>query len=525
MSYKVFVAEDEPPLLRNLVKNIQRLGSEYEVVGQAFDGEQAYEEMMRLRPDILITDIRMPILDGLGLIKKLKSCGLNIHCIITTGYDEFEYAQRAIRLGVENYLLKPLSFDKLAEALGQLEAKLIELRHQQSLNIFNKVINFNADASMLERLESDRYEISFICINNPLTHFRGSEEYLYKIHHLMWDLNFDELLQNRLINNKHKYWILDGKFPNEKIVILRPDKQSEQRLHTFANDILEKLVGGEDYATIAFEPFDIQKNQLAAAVHKLRQFILERAVVGASQVLTDTQANAAGADAVILRPELEKKLTLFSRSGKAELIQRELIQQFEAWNTRSVTKRMLESHFTQVIRICYHNSEIMRERPLSHFEEKLDEVFLLCNRMDLLLAEFLSMIPALLKPDGQAEADTDLQKYERMAEKVMEYLSNHLDQKISLQETAEIFGVTESFLSKLFKKMTGNSLIDYLIKLRIDKAKTYMKDYPEIMLKDIAEMTGFSDQYYFSRVFKSITGKTPSEYRLVLCTNGQPAAD
>lgn len=525
MSYKVFVVEDEPPLLRNLIKNIQRFGSAFEVVGQAFDGERAYEEILRLQPDILITDIRMPILDGLGLIKKLKSCGLNIHCIITTGYEEFEYARRAIQLGVENYLLKPLSFEMLAEALMHLEAKMTAQRHQQYLNIFHKAINFHANAAMLEKLEADTYDMVFICLNNPLTHFRGSEEYLYKIHHLMWDLNLDELLQARLSNNKNRYWILDGKFPNEKIVMMSPNAQSEQRLHTFANCILEKFVGNEDYVTIAFEPFEIHKNQLSAAAHKLRQLILERAVAGENQILTDIQAGAAGTDTVALRPELEKKLTLFSRSGKAELVQRELIQEFEAWKTKPVTKRLLESHFTQGIRICYQNSEVMRENPFSHFEERLEEVFLLCNRTDLLITEFLSLIQSLLKPDGQAEADTDLLKYQRMVEKVMEYLADHLDQKISLQETAEIFGVTESFLSKLFKRMTGKSLIDYLIKLRIDKAKAYMKDYPDMMLKDIAEMTGFSDQYYFSRVFKAITGKTPSEYRLDLCTDGQSAAD
>lgn len=119
-SYSVLVAEDEALIRQNLVKKIQAHCPEFEVIGQAADGREALEAVAELYPDVLITDIRMPVLDGLGLLREVYFNYPDIKTLIVSGYDEFAYAQSAIQYGVKDYLLKPVSPAELKTALGRL---------------------------------------------------------------------------------------------------------------------------------------------------------------------------------------------------------------------------------------------------------------------------------------------------------------------------------------------------------------------------------------------------------------------
>ena len=118
MTYTVIVAEDEELLLTNLVQKIQKADPDFLVAGTAQTGDQALALVEKLSPDLVITDIRMPFMDGLELCKLVKKELPNIKILILSGYDEFDYAKEAIRLGVTEYLLKPISSGKLLEALN-----------------------------------------------------------------------------------------------------------------------------------------------------------------------------------------------------------------------------------------------------------------------------------------------------------------------------------------------------------------------------------------------------------------------
>lgn len=111
MKYSVIVAEDEELLLNNLVQKIERADSDFHVVGTAQTGVQAYALIEELNPEVLVTDIRMPVMDGIALIAKVREHFPLIKCIITSGFSDFEYARSAITLCVSDYLLKPLDSD------------------------------------------------------------------------------------------------------------------------------------------------------------------------------------------------------------------------------------------------------------------------------------------------------------------------------------------------------------------------------------------------------------------------------
>lgn len=123
MKYSVIVAEDEPLLLENLIHKINKSGTAFEVIGSAQTGIQAYELVENLNPDVLITDIRMPVMDGLELIRKTKEYHPQTDFIITSGFSEFEYAKKALKYQVSEYLLKPIDPEELKNALLRLQTK------------------------------------------------------------------------------------------------------------------------------------------------------------------------------------------------------------------------------------------------------------------------------------------------------------------------------------------------------------------------------------------------------------------
>ncbi len=135
MHYSIVVAEDELLLLNNLIQKINATGLFFEVVGFAQTGIQAYELIEEHQPDLLITDIRMPAMDGLSLIQKVRSYYPDIDCVIVSGFSEFEYAKKAIRYQVTDYLLKPIDTDALYDTLLALQNKYLS-RDQNYKEIF-----------------------------------------------------------------------------------------------------------------------------------------------------------------------------------------------------------------------------------------------------------------------------------------------------------------------------------------------------------------------------------------------------
>lgn len=152
-NYTIVVAEDEELLLDNLIQKIQKLDLGFDVVGRAQTGLQAYEIIKELEPDLVITDIRMPILDGLGLIEKIRNRFPDMKCVIVSGFSDFEYAKTAIRLHVSEYLLKPIDPEELQKALLSIRHEF-EVTQKSVDDIFNDGTAHNTPEQIGELLKN-----------------------------------------------------------------------------------------------------------------------------------------------------------------------------------------------------------------------------------------------------------------------------------------------------------------------------------------------------------------------------------
>lgn len=153
MKYSVVVAEDEVLLQKNLIKKINQIGLDFEVVGSAQTGLQAYDLVQELQPDILITDIKMPVMDGLELIKKVRDHYPTIDCIIVSGFSSFDYAKQAIHYDVHEYLLKPVEEDDLYKSLSGLQAQY-RSRDNAYDDLFSQAENNLSPSEIAQRLHT-----------------------------------------------------------------------------------------------------------------------------------------------------------------------------------------------------------------------------------------------------------------------------------------------------------------------------------------------------------------------------------
>lgn len=188
MKYTVIVAEDEELLLHSLIKKIENMDVNFEVVGTAQTGVQAYELVKQLSPDLIITDIKMPEMDGIALIQKVRDTYPMIDFIITSGFSDFEYAKSAIHLQVTEYLLKPIDPEELENALLKLKGKY-EIQQSSFDDIFNTSTAHNTPAQIASLLKDYliKYynkDINFNLIANNMNY---SPSYLSKIFYQYYD--------------------------------------------------------------------------------------------------------------------------------------------------------------------------------------------------------------------------------------------------------------------------------------------------------------------------------------------------
>ena len=205
MKYTVVVAEDEELLLNSLIKKVQTVCPDFEVIGSAQTGTQAYELVEKLSPDVLITDIRMPVMDGIELLTKVSEHFPLVKFIITSGYSDFEYARKAITLKVSDYLLKPIDSEELKAVLNKIKTEFM-LTKSSYEDVFNAGTTRMTAAQIAELLrnyliENYAQDINLNLIANNMNY---SSSYLTRIFTQAYDVSPSKYIINLRMTQAQK---------------------------------------------------------------------------------------------------------------------------------------------------------------------------------------------------------------------------------------------------------------------------------------------------------------------------------
>ncbi len=528
--FKVFFADDEI-IVRDGIRSCLADQPGFTLAGEAQDGEMALSMIHEIKPDILITDIKMPFMNGLELCRIVRKIQPWIRIIILSGHDEFEYAKQAISIGIDDYLLKPFTAEELIEALKKAGAR-IEAETRKEADI----AKLKAQVESQAEITKDRFLSDFARGHIPLSDFlQGAETYGLEVLSRFYTMLLIKTEQNGKTFGETELFSIKSFVKN----LFEEDsgRSSDTSALAFlsAKDelcLMVKTSTKEGAEEAVFAVTDAVKHQLlkqgikAAGIgigHTVERLAsLSESFNEASKALQMAVQNGGGKliSAVDLQSENAETLLNLSGGEFVDKLKYALVEEIDQLIARQI-ELLGNNPFQFTVMGSYLIIELISacSRIIEQLGGKVEDV---CPEM--LTSNFVS---------GAVKSVDDFSRQSRfMLNKVLRYRDskmnsrygdmimkakryideNYNDQDICLRLVAEAVAVSPNHFSAVFSQECGQSFIEYLTAVRIEHAKTLLAQ-SEMKSTDIAYEVGFNDPHYFSFIFKKNTGLSPKEYR------------
>lgn len=532
--YKVVIADDEPLILRSLRAAIPWQELQLTIVGEARNGEQALALAREHKPHLLISDIRMPTLDGIAMMKQVMEEQPRTIFIFVSGYGEFEYARDALRQGAFDYLLKPIDHEELT---GMIVRAVEKLNRQRSTQLENEQLLHSVQAlSMLarERMLAELIEGT----PRPLSQLHWLESSKLDQPYYMVVVQLDPKVsayrnwspdERQLwafaVRNIIEEWsgryggLVVFPFHSGEWVLLFPDASVEAKRELGAE--LTQVVGV--YAKLScyvgisgtVAGLDKLSGAYEAAIEALnRKFFAE-----SRRVFLEEELTGSSAEPFPYPRELEIKLAQYAQlldlNGFSEGL-----KELRAYLERNVlTKSQADGVMAGMAAGLYRRFEHAAVPDGCSLPELLARL-LEAQTPDEWIGALRQAFGELMKAGLERPSKEDAQS---MIDKAIRYMEARYANDLGMEEVSQIAGLSISQFCALFKGVTGYTFLEYLTQYRMEKAK-YILRHTEVKVYQIAPLVGYQDPKYFTQVFKRTTGLTPSEYREESRTDGVHAA-
>lgn len=482
---KVLIAEDEMPLLRGIKIMIEKLNPEFSVVCCARNGKAAIEYMDKEPVDVVFTDINMPLADGIEVMKFVEERYPETQKVVISGYSDFKYAQEAIRCGVKEYILKPIVQKELERILDSIYETYKERQQKKQRNILQDVVYASKITQGKEKIQ-----VLYFCAGPMIK--EGMEESIAECK--FWkDIDVEEALKEFLPDGTGIY-VFEKYQANEKILLLVPNEKID--LFELSTCFIKKMEENQICVTTAYHEEMIEMNQIPAISYQLRKIIQKHILFAEGSVIKDAKKETGETNIEILR--LCSSIRDISADTE-HLILKELENLFS-------NKKIRQKECISVLRILLEKTMGNNETTDEFLEEILWNLLLYSQDVSQLFNNIRRMLDEkrqYQKPD----TTEDLMK------KLDIYIQEHMTEPITAASLAAEFGLVAPYLSRLFKEYSGYTLSQYIQKIRLDRAKQLLRMDGDILAKDVAEMVGYSNPLYFSKIFKKKVGIYPSEYK------------
>lgn len=523
---KIMVVDDEPLYRKYLIQSVEWEKHGFEVCGEAKNGLDALEKIDTCRPDIALVDINMPFMNGLELIEKLKESHPDIAVILVTGYNEFEYAQKAIKLGVLDYILKPFNQEELMIPLLKIKEKAEKSRLEISahkaetemikgrllnLLISNEfVLSQDETCTQLQRLgitlSSLLFRVAVIEIEDLYRKWNESSEIV------LWKFALANIL-DEITSLKGKNIIFNG--PEGRIISLMQFDSEEDWKHFESKEYQRLCEVAKQYfdfsVTVGIgrpvQGFKAVRGSYIDAITALQS----RLVFSNSRVIDYDQIETDGMKIGFYSNGINENLILGLKTGDGEAIKEELTRVFSYIWDRKLSVDYTRTVFAGLISLCLSyvvetgkNIEDVFGSQFSPYTE-INQIGSLEKSYQWFVRLFEQVIQYMDK--------NKLTKSKVLVKKVREYIDENIqDCELDLGRISGNFYINSSYLRKVFKNELGITISDYITGARMQKAKELLTTDADIAVSRIAEITGYSDAGYFSKCFKKYTGLSPSEY-------------
>ncbi|MBA4686314.1 MAG: response regulator [Candidatus Galacturonibacter soehngenii] len=518
MNYRVLIVDDEPGIAEGISFLIERLMPECQVIGITFDGQQGIQKALSLKPDIILTDIRMPEIDGLEMIRKLKENGFQSRFIILSGFAEFKYARTAITLGVEEYITKPIEEEELVSVLSRT-CKLVneEKKKQEQEQQMEQTIRGYTLKDILESSEVPLSDIKSRLQNLgfPVTYKDYVCAVVEKNAKIIKDTNIDFAVEiNRAIEQyfdfcHEQYMIL---YSEDILVMVMAFETEPKKLTKAIGKLREELAQVIGVAvTIGMGRTYHKAEEIRESFEEAKCAINYKIIKGFNCVIMYEQIYAIDAKPKLIATEDIKRFEncIDNMDDKGcWLVIEDIFRKFE--NEKNLTPKDLQllslnlilsgirkMSFAQIQLSEYLGKNIFSLESISKFETTTQLKNWIYNTIK-------SMNELMLKSSVPEKRD--------IVEEAKDYINKNFNKNISLNEISERFFINPYYFSQLFKKKTGENYQNYLINLRVGRAKKLLEE-TDLKIYEICELVGYADINHFNKIFERVVGVKPSEYK------------
>lgn len=509
--YRVLIVDDELVIRRGLKKVIHWENHEFQICGEASNGREGLEKANALKPDLLIVDIKMPGINGLEMVRKLRTSGSKYRIILLTGYSEFKFAQEAIALGIDAYILKPIDEDELIKELGVLRNKLDEDKKDCAIS---ETVRLAADrvlqSILFEQLDNDQihgynqlYSLSFPWISHQVV--------LADFDKRIWNdqriLNSVRLCMEEYVNQNKLGLVFECR---DSICILIKDRANNQIVinHLFA---LHKKVLLKSGVVITFSMGQIVtmlKDVLLSYQSAVKQ-LEKKFLYNTDYIISHESVQLQHRHRVTIRQDFNnvvQKLYMALDMAHSEAIDNILDDfKFEFLSIEAEEHDVKASYITlytsllhamtknyeDVIKVVSNNGNI----PVEIYKQQ---------DLHSLHTYFQLFIHMVAKEIGNCRSN-------HVMKSIQSYIDRNYDKNIKLSSLSEVYNYNSVYLGRRLKEYMGMSFNEYLNKVRIENAKKLLKQGSKV--HDVAHLVGYLDKDYFYIKFKELEGVSPSHYK------------
>ena len=540
---KIFLAEDEV-VVRETIKRMipwEELG--FELVGEAADGEMALPLLIRQQPDLLITDIKMPFMDGLTLARLAKKEIPGLKVVILSGYDDFNYAKQAIGIGVEDYLLKPITKNALIERLSEIRSRYEHEKTQKeyyekfqremqayeknsSRDFFEALVGGSMDMmEVYKRAEKLGLDIVAEAYNVLIFTMNCDEDFSgQRDEYSSWEAESLELLENFFADHSSAMLFRSNIFSYG--VLLKGQRETIEENTRACVDEIRKILSRQDGRREWFLAVgqsverlsQIQKSYHTASRAFSQRYLYDENILyydemetmehPGGQAETEDNAYLQKVDVNALNPAILQK---FLSNGLQEETENFVKDYFYAIGQEPMESLVFRNYVILNVRFsvisfikglgCDTN-----EMESADTEEVLAESG---KNMESAIAYAKKMISQAIEIRDQNSGN----KNRSILKTAVDFIDSHyMDEEISLNTVANVANVSSNHFSALFSQNMGQTFIEYLTSLRMNKAKELLR-CTGMRSSEIAGEIGYKDAHYFSYLFKKTQGMTPSDYR------------
>ncbi len=489
------------------------------------NGEAALQVIKESRPDIVITDVRMPKINGLDLIQMVRDQKINTQFVVVSGYKEFEYARRAMTYGVESYILKPVNEMDLNEALKKLRDRLDAEAQEQfaqeewkkKVEESNKIIKRDFLRNIIDQKEEKNLTGSSVSMKGEL--FRGID---IKLDYA--DLDRMDTRQETIVTAKVQEFVALLLEEDLKQLLICPKESlhiycllnydgSESR--TINKKIGALLIQIKDYL-LGFELYEVTigvggerttLGDVRFSILEAYQAVCNRMLLGTGRLIYGSTLPANDGEEILnrLAKSREKIRESIEHCSREELNHciGQIFSEPPAGETRDCT-----GYYTGCEDFLDYFFQILDQEDLSAYRKKIQSSYQHCYKV--------SQLQRLLRKNlGECVESLRIQEENKNSKPVrlaMQYVEEHYREKILLEDIAALVDLNPVYFSVVFKKETEMNFSAYLIKVRMEKAKKMLTATNDTIAA-IGDAVGYGDQKYFSQLFKKVVGIKPVVYR------------